>query len=979
VRLPRVAFVTSAALVLVLTAAVVPASWGAVEVGEGTWSCRGAEGPPWLATVGTRVEADAGAFSLGDPRYRRTLAQRHVQDAVGTGWEYVVAAADAQRRLDLTLTVRELSDGAVAVRLRLGNTSDQDLTLNRIILAEGLRPYAGGEGPRAPGCKVLCNGFHSWDSVLLAALPPPAPGAQPAPAESWYTVAADTPPLVAGFLTNTHNYNHFRVAALPEGLRVTAIADCDGCRLPAGMERETDWLWLSPAPDPLAGLEAYAALAGKLARVRIWEPNFATWCSWYAGWIRDTPGLEEGVKTNAPLIARELAPYGADCLRIVDDSTGQVYGDWPDKSWNMPAEGMAAAASRLQALGLRPGVWVVPYAAAEKSQVAQHLDWMQRDAAGNVVRSDFYGNPAVYFDSSHAGTTDYFRQLFGQIHDWGYRYVMTDFLLLSGVGTQYHDRRMTKAEVYRHGLEAIRAALGDDTYWLACGAPLGPAMGLVDGMRIGPDSFGNNVQGYLNAAGRYYFHRRAWLNDPDAIVLRGHTPEWNRAWVSWIALSGSVVTYGDRLQEMEPGQLELLRRAWPPLNAAGRPLDLFDREQPLVWDVALNAGGEPYHVLGIFHWDQSPLYHAAVNLDRVWAGLPARPGAASPTPQRYVVWDFWNEQCLGEVEGALSVPLPSAGGAVYGIRPALGRPQLLATTRHIGQGVAEIEELSWEQATGTLRGTSRGVAGRNTEVVLYVPAAWEITEVHPGTGRNARPTPEPVGRAGVVRFAVSDGNGAAQWVVRCRRVGVEVREEGARPPRAGPVLELRVDADGVAAERERRRKLLATTYADRVRAVTPEGHAVRYFVDCGSTDDLPYVPELGFGYVEGAPWTWQVDLRGSPPSAATVRFGEQRVAYRFSGLDPERQYCVGVLWWDADGTSRQQSLTIAPTDPAAASAGATVVLPAQDLPSGPLGEPAQWLTLDLPAALVRTGDLTVASNLAAGINAVLSEVWVFER
>ena len=39
----------------------------------------------------------------------------------------------------------------------------------------------------------------------------------------------------------------------------------------------------------------------------------------------------------------------------------------------------------------------------------------------------------------------------------------------------------------RAGYDAIRRGAGDDAFILGCGAPLGTCIGVVDGMRIGPD------------------------------------------------------------------------------------------------------------------------------------------------------------------------------------------------------------------------------------------------------------------------------------------------------------------------------------------------------------------------------------------------------------------------------------------------------------------------------------------------------------
>ena len=98
-----------------------------------------------------------------------------------------------------------------------------------------------------------------------------------------------------------------------------------------------------------------------------------------------------------------------------------------------------------------------------------------------------------------------------------------------GIG---HNRSLTRARTLRRGLEAIRRGAGEHAFILGCGCPLGPAVGIVDGMRIG-----TNVARFwgssANAAGepgtalaidailaRNFMHRRWWLNDPDCLMLR---------------------------------------------------------------------------------------------------------------------------------------------------------------------------------------------------------------------------------------------------------------------------------------------------------------------------------------------------------------------------------------------------------------------------------------------------------------------------
>ncbi|MBU0595851.1 alanine--tRNA ligase, partial [Candidatus Bipolaricaulota bacterium] len=83
----------------------------------------------------------------------------------------------------------------------------------------------------------------------------------------------------------------------------------------------------------------------------------------------------------------------------------------------------------------------------------------------------------------------------------------------------------------------IREAAGDDVYILGCGCPLGPAIGLVDAMRVSQDvdirwkiPVMDTVQGVPTGPGagnclknnlaRALMHGRLWANDPDCVVLR---------------------------------------------------------------------------------------------------------------------------------------------------------------------------------------------------------------------------------------------------------------------------------------------------------------------------------------------------------------------------------------------------------------------------------------------------------------------------
>ena len=116
--------------------------------------------------------------------------------------------------------------------------------------------------------------------------------------------------------------------------------------------------------------------------------------------------------------------------------------------------------------------------------------------------------------------------------NFGYGYLKLDFLYAAAAEGIRHDPAITRAQTLRRGLEAIRRGAGEQTFILGCGCPLGAAVGIVDGMRIGPD-----VAPYWGASAggagepgtalaidailaRSFMHRQLWLNDPDCVMLR---------------------------------------------------------------------------------------------------------------------------------------------------------------------------------------------------------------------------------------------------------------------------------------------------------------------------------------------------------------------------------------------------------------------------------------------------------------------------
>ena len=93
-----------------------------------------------------------------------------------------------------------------------------------------------------------------------------------------------------------------------------------------------------------------------------------------------------------------------------------------------------------------------------------------------------YGAPALaIFDTSRPDVQQYFEHSARAWRERGFRYVSTDYLASAMSVPKYQDPTMTKVEVLRAGLEAIRRGLGDEVFYRKIGGgPVGVGMGLAN-------------------------------------------------------------------------------------------------------------------------------------------------------------------------------------------------------------------------------------------------------------------------------------------------------------------------------------------------------------------------------------------------------------------------------------------------------------------------------------------------------------------
>lgn len=387
--------------------------------------------------------------------------------------------------------------------------------------------------------------------------------------------------LVVGFLGGWEHDGTLRVRPARDGgdgIELWIEAFFGGAVLQPGERRELHEVWLAVGEgDPSPLLEAWAGAVGTAGVARTTAPYQVGWCSWYHYFHAVT---ETDLRSN-------LAHAGGwpfDVFQL-DDGFQSAIGDWLTTNADFPTavDGLAAA---IVAEGRTPGIWIAPFLAAVDSEVAQrHPDWLATHWPSGAplvgMVNDAWGGRVGTLDTSQPEVLDHLESVARQLVSAGYPYIKLDFTFAPSMRGGYADPGQTPAQRVRAGFEAIRRGAGEDTFLLGCGAPLGTAVGVVDGMRIGadvapwwhpqPDQYrppGHlggepaTVNAWRNTLSRSFLHRRLWLNDPDCLMLRAERtelePEQVRAWALAVGVSGGMALVSDDLARLGPDARSLL-------------------------------------------------------------------------------------------------------------------------------------------------------------------------------------------------------------------------------------------------------------------------------------------------------------------------------------------------------------------------------------------------------------------------------------
>lgn len=532
--------------------------------------------------------------------------------------------------------------------------------------------------------------------------------------------------LLFGFLSQRHHFGSLETWLGGNTPALRVWANGDDARLDPGEQVDTDWACMQflhlDNPDPLAPYLEAVAREHNFEQSNGWRTDSPSgWCSWYQFSGEDYIGRLTADDINNNLealhIMRDQLPL--EIIQIDDGFETQV-GDW--FSFNQGFEdGLTSLATAIREKNFVPGLWLAPFIIHPKSELAaRHPDWLLRNRLGRPVNAGFLWNSfSQALDLTHPDAQAYvYDVVHSATNEWGFPYLKLDFLYAAALPGRYHDPTRTRAQVLRSGLEAVRAAAGDDTFLLGCGCPIGPAIGIVDGMRIGADtarrwrpsyrgiesllkeeaSFPSAFNAVHNALSRSDLHKRWWINDPDCLLLRPETQLTKtevQTIASVIALTGGSLMVSDHIPDLPPERLRIAESLLPLIGKRPYILDWFDSSTPERVQLDLDGPTGPWYLIAIFNWDDQPR-DLKLQLNDFYL---------KETGELYAR-EFW-----GGVTHLIPIELKSSRGLIieqvsphgvvlFALRPRHPYgPQYLGSDLHISQG---LEVVDWQPDDGSL-------------------------------------------------------------------------------------------------------------------------------------------------------------------------------------------------------------------------------------------------------------------------------------
>ena len=555
------------------------------------------------------------------------LAQ--IAGAADTSWPDIQVDVKASQPVATTQSLKEEANGFQRLAITLSNKGKEPLTIERITvripLAEKLTKeqeliYGGSCMGRTPllienvGSQTKKSSSHMYEMLRLS--------------EGKY--------LFAGSLSWRIFLPNF---TLKDGA-IEIWSHGEGKQLKPGQTIQYEQIVLKRSDDWLALLDQFgAAIAVENGISKLKPADYKGWATWdYYGRVF----TDQDVYKNMDAL-NKLTP-DANMVQI-DGGWWIERGDYQTVRPNLPG-GIKAIVSRIKSEGKTPGLHFDGFRGDAASEICKaHPEYFLHDQDGKMIVEVKEMPDKVmkytYFDYSHPGARAHIAECIRNMKEnWGVTYFKVDFMrygLENDIklkkkhvkSIKAHDPTITGVERFRLGMQAMREAMGPDSYFLGCSAVFGPCIGFVDGMRTGGDihpRYEAFPERSLANLGNFYLSGKVFNGDADYVVFReaidedesvsqedvkhGGSMTLNEAqmWADFNKIYGTARLHSDNLVTLRPERQALVKEVFQyPAMDETVPLDLWQhgKNKGDGFELVLaRKGGEVY--LGVFNWGETP-------------------------------------------------------------------------------------------------------------------------------------------------------------------------------------------------------------------------------------------------------------------------------------------------------------------------------------------------------------------------------------
>ena len=353
------------------------------------------------------------------------------------------------------------------------------------------------------------------------------------------------------------NGSHLTIAQIFENKEYTA-----------GNIIELEGIAIIKSEDSVEMFNQFATLINRNHPRRIFKEDPDGWCTWYTFGPDVTAeqilGSLDTIKGKAPYLK----------YIQIDDGYEPFYGDWLEVKSSFSCE-MKELCNKIKDEGFEVGIWLAPFVASGNSRIfRENPDWFIKDENGKPLNYDEAAKPGwrdipwYSLDPTNPEALNHIVNFCKTIkNEWKASYFKLDANVWGALpfGHRYNDK-MTSVEAYRHGMQAICDALGDDAYVMVCTAPFWPSLGLANSIRTSADIVRSEIPLLRNVKEnmhRIWTNKKLWLVDPD-VIISDSEPTLDKELVKLHAISiaagGGVKMYGENPMEMIEKDASFLQR-----------------------------------------------------------------------------------------------------------------------------------------------------------------------------------------------------------------------------------------------------------------------------------------------------------------------------------------------------------------------------------------------------------------------------------